>query len=94
MSTFILLGRYSYEAIKGISADRTSQAYDLAKKYKGNLKSIHILCGKDDVLMMAEFPGTEEVVQFSVALSRKTGIAFRTSEAIAADRFDQLMRDV
>jgi hypothetical protein len=44
--------------------------------------------------LITEFPGTGEVLQFSVALTKQTGIAFSTSEAIAADHFDQLMEKV
>jgi uncharacterized protein with GYD domain len=94
MSTYVLLGRYSLDAIKGINAKRTRMAHDLATKYKGNLKSVYALCGKNDLLLITEFPGTSEALQFSVALTRQTGIAFSTSEAIPTDRFDQLMEKV
>jgi uncharacterized protein with GYD domain len=94
MSTYVMLGRYSLEAIKGINATRTQMAQDLAKKFKGKLNSVHALCGKNDLLLITEFPGTAEALQFSVALTRQTGITFSTSEAIAAERFDQLMEKV
>lgn len=94
MCTYILLGRYSFEAIKGINVTRTRMAHDLAKKYKGSIKSVYALCGNTDLILITEFPGTAEALQFSVALTRHTGIAFSTSEAIAADRFDQLMEKV
>ena len=94
MSTYILLGRYSLEAIKGIDAKRTRIAHDMAVKYKGKLNSVYALCGKNDLLLITEFPGTAEALQYSVALTRQTGIAFSTSEAIPADHFDQIMEKV
>jgi len=94
MSTYILLGRYTLEAMKGINAKRTRMAKDLAQKYKGNLKSVYALCGKNDLLLIAEFPGTDQVMQFSISLTRQTGIAFSTSEAVPGDHFDQIMENV
>jgi uncharacterized protein with GYD domain len=94
MSTYIHLGRYTFEAIKGINITRTRIAHDLAKKYKGSIKSVYALCGKNDLVLITEFPGTGEALQFSVALTRQTGIGFSTSEAIAVERFDQLMEKV
>jgi uncharacterized protein with GYD domain len=94
MSTYVLLGRYTPEAIRGINAKRTQMAHDLAVKFKGKINSVYALCGKNDLLLITEFPSTGEALQFSVALTRQTGIAFSTSEAIPTVRFDQLMEKV
>ncbi len=94
MSTFILVGNYSAEAFKGISSERTAKSHDLAKKYGGELKHIYALLGKDDLLLITEFPGVSEAMQFSVALSRMTGIGFTTSPAVGAEQFDKLMEEL
>jgi len=94
MSTYILLGRYSLEAIKGINATRTRIAHETANRFKGNLTSIYALCGGNDLLLVADFPGVDEAIQFSVTLTRQTGIAFSTSEALPVDHFDQLMEKI
>jgi len=94
MATYIMLGRYSAEALKGISADRTRRGNELAGKFGGKIKEIYALMGKNDLLLVAEFPGAGAAIQFSVALSRMTGIAFATSEALPAAQFDELMGKV
>ena len=91
MATYVMLGRYSAEALKGISADRTKKGSELAGRFGGTIKEIYALMGKNDLLIVAEFPGAGAAVQFSVALSRMTGIAFATSEALTATQFDELM---
>lgn len=39
MATFMMFGKYSAEALKGISADRTSKAADLMKGFGGTQQS-------------------------------------------------------
>jgi uncharacterized protein with GYD domain len=94
MSTFILFGNYSVQAFKGISSDRTAKSHDLAKKYGGEIKDIYALLGKDDLLLITEFPGVSEVIKFSIALSGLTGIGFTTSAAVQAEQFDKLMEEL
>jgi uncharacterized protein with GYD domain len=94
MSTFLLFGNYSVKAFKGISSERTAKSRDLAKKYEGEIKSIYALLGKDDLVIITEFPGVPEVMKFSVALSKMTGIGFTTSPAVEAAQFDKIMKDV
>jgi uncharacterized protein with GYD domain len=91
MAVFVLLGRYSADAIKEISAERTQKANQLAGNFGGNVKDVYALMGKNDLLIVAQFPGSGAALQYSVALSRMTGISFTTSEAIPASSFDELM---
>ena len=94
MSTFILFGNYSVEAFKGISSERTAKSLDLAKKHGGEIKSIYALLGKDDLVIITEFPGVSEVMQFSVELSKMTGIGFTTASAVDASQFDKIMENI
>ena len=94
MSTFILFGNYSVEAFKGISPKRTTEAQDLAKKYGGKLKQIYALLGKDDLVIITEFPGVSDVMKFSISLSSLTGINFTTASAVSVDEFDKFMNNL
>jgi len=94
MATFVMFGKYSNEAVKGISADRTSKANDMVKKYGGEIKSMYALLGENDLLFVIEFPGLEAAMKASVALNKLTGISFTTSEAISVARFDEIVRDL
>lgn len=91
MNTFILLGKYTQEALKGISAKRTEKATRLIEKFGGQVKAIYALLGAYDLILIAEFPGVNEVLQASVALTKLTGIGFTTSPAIPVEEFDKLV---
>ncbi len=91
MATYIMMGKYSPKAYEGISTARTEQALEIAKKLNGEIKSIHVLLGKYDVHIIANFPGMKEAISASVSLQKLTGISFMTSEAITADEFDEFM---
>lgn len=91
MNTFILLGKYTQEALKGISTKRTEKATRLIEKFGGQVKAIYASLGAYDLILIAEFPGVNEVLQASVALTKLTGIGFTTSPAIPVEEFDKLV---
>jgi len=91
MATYYLFGKYSAEAVKGINPGRTEKANKLIKKFGGKVESIYALTGEKDLVIIAAFPDTEKAILASIAISRLTGIAFTTSEAIAVEKFDKLI---
>ena len=94
MATFILFGRYSPEALKGVSSARTKKSLTLVKKFKGKVLSMYALLGEKDLMFIADFPGVEEAMQASVALHKLTGISFSTTAAVSVDTFDKLMAEI
>ena len=94
MATFLMFGKYSPEAVKKISADRTEKTKKLAKKYQGDIKSMFAVLGEFDLMFVADFPGTDKAMQFSVSLAKLTGISFTTYPAVAVAEFDKLMAEV
>jgi uncharacterized protein with GYD domain len=94
MATYFMFGKFSADAIKGMSASRTEKANKLFQKYGGEIKSIYALLGDIDLVIIATFPGTEQAVKSSIAVSKLTGIAFTTSEAIAVEDFDRMISDI
>lgn len=91
MATFVMLGKYSAEAIKGISPDRTAKANAAVKNLGGEIKSMYALLGKYDLVFVIDFPGIEEAMKASIAMNKLTGISFTTSQAIPVSRFDDIM---
>ena len=91
MATFVMLGKYSTEAIRGISSDRTSKASEAVQRLGGEIKSMYAFLGKYDLAFVIEFPGIEEAMKASIAINKLTGISFTTSQAIPVDRFDAIM---
>ncbi len=94
MATYFLFGKYSARALKGMSPGRTVEARELAKKFNGEIKSVHALLGENDLVIIATFPGTEQALKFSLALNKLSRIAFTTSEAIAVEDFDRMISDI
>jgi uncharacterized protein with GYD domain len=94
MATLLLSGKYSADAVKKISAERTEKSMQMAKKFRGEIKAMFAVLGKYDLLLIADFPGVDKAMQFSVSLSKLTGIAFTTLPAVTVAEFDKLMAEV
>lgn len=94
MRTFVMLGKYSLEGVRQISAARTQQTYELARKFQGEIKAIYALLGPYDLLLLSEFPRGEQAMQFSVALAKLTGITLTTLPTVPVEEFDRLMAEV
>jgi len=94
MATFMMYGKYSLEALKGMSADRTDKGVSLIKKFGGEVKSMYALLGEKDLVFIVDFPDAGQAMKASVALCKATGIAFATSQAIPVEEFDKLISEV
>jgi len=91
MTTFIMTGRYSAEAIKQISGERTTKGNKIVKQCSGKLVAVYATMGKTDILVVAEFPGVNEAMKASVALNKALGISFSTVPALRVEDFDKLV---
>ena len=94
MATFLMFGKYSSEALKGMSAARTKKGTGVIKKFGGELNSMYALLGEYDLLIIATFPAVEGAMQASVALNKLTGISFTTIPAGTVEAFDKLMAKI
>ncbi len=94
MPIFIMFGKYSSGALRGISAERTDKAVELIKKYGGKISSMYAVLGEHDLVFTIDFPDTEKAIATSVALNRLTGITFLTSPVVKVEEFDKLMEKV
>jgi uncharacterized protein with GYD domain len=92
MATFVMFGKYSAEAVKEISAERTEKAAALIKKHGGELKSGYVLLGEKDLVLIVELPGTEQAMKTSLALTNLLGISFTTAPAVSIKDFDKMMK--
>ena len=94
MATFFMFGKYTPEGLKGMSTDRTNKIKSIVEKFGGKMKSMHAVLGDNDLVFVADFPGNNEAIKASVAVTKATGIAFSTSPAVTVDEFDKLMGDI
>lgn len=91
MAKFLMLGRYSAEAVKGITAERTKQVAGVIEKNGGKVNSMLALLGTYDLAFVVELPGVQEAMKSSVALTKLTDISFTTLPAVSVEEFDKIM---
>lgn len=91
MATFFLLGRYSIDAVKDISAERTARATATIGDHGGEVKAGYVLLGETDLVLIVDFPGVEEALKASVELTKMLGISFTTAPAVTVETFDKLI---
>ena len=91
MSTFLMFGKYSAEAIKAMSPARTLQkTASFIKQLGGEVKAMYAVLGEVDLVFVVTLPGIEAAIKASVALSKQTGIVFTTCPAVTVEEFDKL----
>jgi uncharacterized protein with GYD domain len=91
MATFFMFGKYSFEAMNALSAERTQQAVSEIKKLGGEVNAMHALLGEYDLVLCVALPGVEEAIKASVTLAKLTGISFTTCPAVTVETFDRLV---
>jgi uncharacterized protein with GYD domain len=91
MSTFLMFGNFSLDAVGKISAKRTERAAKVISDLGGEYKEGYALLGKTDLLLVVDFPGVEQAMKASVELSKMLGISFTTSPAVTVKEFDELV---
>ncbi|HLD69736.1 MAG TPA: GYD domain-containing protein [Candidatus Omnitrophota bacterium] len=94
MITFFMFGKYSTEALKKISPERTRKAINAIQKFGGRVKSVYALLGNNDLVFIVNLPGPAQATMVSIALSKLTGIAFTTETAIPVEEFDKLAKEL
>ncbi len=94
MTTFFMFGKYSSEALKEMGAERTDKAVNLIKKFGGEVNSMYALLGEQDLVLIVDFPGVEQAMKASVALTKMTGVSFTSSPAIAVEDFDKIIAEI
>ena len=91
MATYFMFGKYSLEALKGISAKRTNEAQALIKQHGGELKAAYALLGETDLVLIVDLPDNGQALKLSAAMAQKFSIAFKTAPAVSVEDFDKLM---
>ncbi|MBN1823852.1 MAG: GYD domain-containing protein [Endomicrobiales bacterium] len=91
MSSFFMFGKYTADALKGISGERTKKAVEIVEKLGGKITSMSVLLGQYDLVLITDFPGVESAMRASIALNKLTGIAFTTAPAVSVEQFDSMM---
>jgi len=91
MATYIMLGRYSVEGIKGVTKERTKLVVDEIKKKGGKVDAMYATLGNYDLCFVVDFPGNAEAMKASVNIAKATGIGFITLPAMSVEEFDKIV---
>ncbi|MCB9758023.1 MAG: GYD domain-containing protein [Candidatus Omnitrophica bacterium] len=91
MQTFVMLGKYSSEAVRDISVNRTDKSLGLIKELGGKVLSMYTLLGGYDVILTADFPDLQTAMKASLGLTVLTGIGFSSYPAISVADFDRML---
>ena len=94
MSIFLMFGKYSSEATKNISPDRTEKTREVIQKNGGKIVSMYAVMGEHDLVFTIDFPDADKAIATSVALHKLTGIHFTTSPVVDVEQFDKLVGEV
>ncbi len=94
MQLFIMLGKYSTQALQGMSVQRTQKAKNLIKHFGGEVEAVYAMLADWDLMFIVSMPGLPEAMKASVALTKLTGIAFATAPAMPVETFDKLMSEL
>ena len=91
MTKFLMLGKYSIDAVKGIAAERTKKVAEIIQKCGGKVNAMYVLLGRYDLVFIVDFPGNADVMKASVAITKLTGIGFTTCPAMPVEEFDKVL---
>ncbi len=94
MATFLMFGKYTAQALKEMSPERTQKVVGLIKQLGGDAKAIYAMLGETDLLLVVDLPGTEAAMKASLGLAKMTGISFKTAPAVTVEEFDKLAAQV
>ncbi|NTW17604.1 MAG: GYD domain-containing protein [Syntrophaceae bacterium] len=94
MPIFMMFGKYSTDALKKISSERTKKAIEIIKKNGGKVISMYAVLGEHDLVFTLDFPDAEKALSTSVALNVLTGISFVTSPVVDVEQFDRLVSEI
>lgn len=91
MPIFMMFGKYSTEALNGISEERTEKVIQIIQNNGGKVISMYAVMGEHDLVLTLDFPEAENAFATSVALKKLTGITFSTSPVVDVEKFDKLI---
>lgn len=91
MSIFMMFGKYTAGAMRGISPERTEEVVQIIKANGGKIVSMYAVMGDHDLVFTLDLPDAESALATSVALNKKTGISFITSPVVEVEMFDRLI---
>ncbi|MDD4953805.1 MAG: GYD domain-containing protein [Candidatus Omnitrophica bacterium] len=89
MAKYMMLGKYSSEAVRGIKAERTKKVAAIIKRNGGKVIGMYALIGPYDLAFIVDMPSNAALIKTAIAMTRMTGIGFFSLPAMSVDEFDR-----
>ena len=90
MAKYLMLGKYSVDAVRGIQVERTKKVTELIEKDGGKVIAMYALIGRYDLAFIVDMPSNGALMKVSIAVTKLTGIGFSSMPAMAVEEFDKL----
>ncbi len=90
MAKYLMLGKYSVEAVKEIKAERTKKVAGIIKKNGGRVIDMYALIGPYDLALLVNMPSNAALMKAAIAITKLTGIGFFSSPAVTVEEFDRI----
>ncbi|MFX1263059.1 MAG: GYD domain-containing protein [Promethearchaeota archaeon] len=96
MPTFVIMGNLTSSAIEKMNeeGERQKGAYEIAKKYKCEIKAFYYTMGKYDVVAIVEAPDNESVMKALFELAKGGAARTRTMLAFPAEDVAKMTADL
>jgi uncharacterized protein with GYD domain len=91
MKTFLMVGKASSKELKEIGLKYESEVVSLVENFEGDIKSMLVMLREKYLLLILAFPEIKRAMKASMALSKLTGISFRTLPALSVEDFIEEM---
>jgi len=90
MAKYLMFGKYSAEAVRGMAPQRTKAVVEAIEKAGGKVNAMYALLGCHDLAFIVDFPGNAEVMKASIAITKATGIGLTSSPAMTVEELDRI----
>ncbi|PKP57949.1 MAG: hypothetical protein CVT88_08125 [Candidatus Altiarchaeales archaeon HGW-Altiarchaeales-1] len=94
MATYIMLGRYSVEGIKGVSKERTKLVVDEIKKKGGKVDAMYATLGNYDLCFIVHFQKFQKQQESDLEHFRQLQQRNLTNSRIKNKNFKNLIKNL
>jgi uncharacterized protein with GYD domain len=93
MATFIALGNFTEQGIRGVkdSTKRADAVRELAKKYGATLKEVYWTLGRYDVVTVIEAPNDEAATAFALAVGSAGNVRTESLRAFSKEEMNGIL---
>lgn len=86
MPKFLMCGSCPPEALREVGVGYKEKVEEVIGEYNGRIDAMYSTLGEYDLILFADLPDIESVMNVSMELNKLTGIAFSSSPAVELEK--------